>query len=184
MASDLRAARPEAAARELVDPASALRSLSRLRGRAIADGFRETYRLTCFASPACGVETSEARSQAGALEERGGWGLSPLGQSRCGTTPTPTLPRKRGRKRNADAAGLWTSYEIALRSRGRAGVGLPPHQDFLLHSDVAVTSTYLSLYIELLRRRFGFARPDAGAVQGETPCRRRCSAWQSPSSLR
>ena len=34
-----------------------------------------------------------------ALEERGGWGLSPHRESQCRSTPTPTLPRKRERER-------------------------------------------------------------------------------------
>ena len=42
--------------------------------------------------------------EADALEERGGWGLSPRRKSRCGGTPTPALPRKRERERSADTA--------------------------------------------------------------------------------
>ena len=42
--------------------------------------------------------------EADALEERGGWGLSPHGESRCGSTPTPALPRKREREHSADVA--------------------------------------------------------------------------------
>jgi hypothetical protein len=66
--------------------------------------------------PLAGVETSEARSEADALEERGGWGLSPHRESRCGSTPTPTLPRKRERERSADVAAREASYAIALGS--------------------------------------------------------------------
>jgi tripartite-type tricarboxylate transporter receptor subunit TctC len=55
------------------------------------------------------------------LEERGGWGLSPRGQSRCGSTPTPALPRirlrpkagfggqARERGRSADVAAAFLS---------------------------------------------------------------------------
>src|SRR5262249_61687956 len=34
--------------------------------------------------------------EADALEERGGWGLSPRRESRCGGTPPPTPPPRRG----------------------------------------------------------------------------------------
>ena len=52
--------------------------------------------------------------EADALEGRGGWGLSPHRESRCGSTPTPTLPRKRERERSADIAAHRASYAIAL----------------------------------------------------------------------
>src|SRR5437868_14408134 len=69
--------------------------------------------------------------EADALAERGGWGLSPHGESRCGSTPSPTLPRirlrpkagfggqERERERSADAVAARSSYAIALCCRGR-----------------------------------------------------------------
>jgi hypothetical protein len=62
--------------------------------------------------------------EADALEGRGGWGLSPHRESRCGSTPTPTLPRKRERERSADVAAPWASYAIALPRKG--GGNIPP----------------------------------------------------------
>jgi hypothetical protein len=58
--------------------------------------------------------------EADAREARGGWGLSPHGESRCGSTPTPALPRKRERECSADVAAPLASYAIALRCKGRA----------------------------------------------------------------
>jgi hypothetical protein len=67
--------------------------------------------------------------EADALEERGGWGLSPHRESQCGGTPTPTLPRKRERERSADVAAPWPSYAIALPLAGsrRAKLALVAH---------------------------------------------------------
>ena len=43
--------------------------------------------------PLAGVETSEARSEVDALEERGGWGLSPIEDYQRGGTPPRPLPQ-------------------------------------------------------------------------------------------
>src|SRR5437868_12789245 len=56
--------------------------------------------------------------EADALEERGGWGLSPRRESQCGSTPTPALPRKRERERSADAVAARASYAIARDKPG------------------------------------------------------------------
>ena len=56
----------------------------------------ETYRLARFASPACGVETSEARFQADRLEERGGWG-SLHAETADAETPPPQPSPASGR---------------------------------------------------------------------------------------
>src|SRR5437868_11586688 len=62
--------------------------------------------------------------EADALEERGGWGLSPRRESQCGSTPTPALPRKRERERSADAVAARSSYAMALRVRGEVAAHL------------------------------------------------------------
>src|SRR6478752_6551801 len=49
--------------------------------------------------------------EADALEERGGWGLSPHRESQCRSTPTPALPRKRGRGRGRTPVSYFTSEQ-------------------------------------------------------------------------
>src|SRR5207244_3198572 len=51
-----------------------------------------------------------------ASKMRSGWGISSRRDSRCGSTPTPALPRKRERERGPDADALCdaSSYLISI----------------------------------------------------------------------
>ena len=100
---------------ELVAAIAATQTAIRL-GRAL-----EEFDLTWFEEPLPAWDLDGLARVAAALEGRGGWGLSPHRESRCGSTPTPTLPRKRERERSADVAAHRASYAIALPWRGRIG---------------------------------------------------------------